>query len=174
MTKETITVQFPGKFGPNVNGVFYSIDQKSGIKPEAFEKGKTYSVLVRSSESGKKYITQIVGEDTGVSFAKSEPAPLKGPAVTLNVADQPGTTSVLPIVKPGDDKILHKMKEETKKKETDWDGIARGKVACALFGDALKSPGLAMYATSREEYLKIVTEVTEAGIAFVWKHQKGN
>lgn len=155
MVKETVVVTYVGKFGPRVGDTWYNIDQKSGVKPEQFEKGKTYDVLVSVSKTGKKYIQQIVGDGiTEVVVPHTTPVNVEA------LKD-----------KPGDDKILQTLKKE--KKETDWDGIARGKVACAAFGDALKSSGLAMYSTSKEEYLKLVEEMAKRQIEFTWKHQKG-
>ena len=56
MEKETITVTFVAKYGPKIGEVWYNIDQKSGLKPEQFKKGETYTVLTETSKTGKKYI----------------------------------------------------------------------------------------------------------------------
>lgn len=157
MTKETITISYVGKFGPSVDGVWYNVDQKSGLKPGQFEKGKTYTVLVSVSKTGKKYIQQIIGES-------NEAAP--------EVREE----------KSGDDKILQapittassggsSLTYSTYGKR-DFEAEARGKVACAAYTAALQSPGLAMYATSKEEYLKIVAEAALAAIEFTWTNQK--
>lgn len=158
MTKETITVSFVGKYGPSVNGEWFNIDQKSGLKASQFEKDKTYTVLVSVSKTGKKYIHQIVGEDAVPSTRED---------------------------KPGDDKILQRPEAFTTSTvggsatyytppaKRDFEAEARGKVACATYAAALQSPGLAMYATSKDEYLKLVAEAAQAGIDFTWKNQKG-
>lgn len=155
VTKETITVTYVGKFGPRVGEIWYPLSSKSGLKPENFEKGKTYNVLIYTSGTGKKYINQIVGEDV-----KEEPK-----------------------VKAGDDKLLEKTKIEKdiaggtavniRNQGRDFDAEARGKVACAAYRAALTSPGLAMYATSKEEYFKLVQEAAEKATDFTWEHQRG-
>jgi len=152
--KETITVKFPGKFGPNVDGVFYSIDQKSGLTPEQFEKGKTYEVLTYASKSGKKYISQIVGE----------------PAAPVAAVE-----------KAGDDKIIQKPVVTTSEAVTvakewkgrDFDAEARGKIACALRAALYASPALTMFSTTFEEWQKKVDEEVKRGSLEVLKAQKG-
>jgi hypothetical protein len=139
--KETITISYVGKFGPNVNGEWFNVDQKSGLKVEQFEKGKTYTVLINESKTGKKYITQIIADE-----------------------------------KPGDDKILEVIKNEEPKKEyksRDFDAEARGKVACAAHCAALQSPGLAMYATNKDEYIKLVKEAAKVVVEETFKQQRG-
>lgn len=67
LTKETIVVEAAGKYGPKVNGVFYSLSTKSNLRPEQFQPGKTFDVLIYTTPaSGKKYINQIIGEGTPV------------------------------------------------------------------------------------------------------------
>lgn len=149
MTKETITVKLvhEGKWGKSllVGDSWYNFDKKGGLTGNEFEKDKTYTVLVNESKTGKKYIAQIVQD------APVDP--------------------VVPPVKAGDDKILEAIKKENKGR--DFDAEARGKVACATFCAALTSPGLAMYATSKDEYLKLVKEAAEKAIEFTWEHQRG-
>lgn len=162
MNKATIVVDAVSKFGVRVGQEWYNIDGKSGLKVEQFEKGKTYTVLFNQSASGKKYMKQIVGEADKI---------ISGPPI---VVDGPSTAVV---VKPGDDKLLDVLRQPNThisgKKETDWDGIARGKVACAAYCAALASPGLAMYATNRQEYFDLVSNAAEEVIRNTWKHQKG-
>lgn len=151
MKKETITVKLvhTGKWGKSllVGESWYNFDKKGGLTGDEFEKNKTYTVLVNESKTGKKYISQIVADEV-----KEEP---KGePEVDVEAA-----------------KRVHAKKED--KKEVDWDAVNRGKVACVQFEAALQSPGLAMYATSKEEYLKLVKEAAELGIKFTWEHQRG-
>lgn len=67
-TRETIVVEQVGKYGPKVNGVFYSLSPKSNLRPEQFVAGRQYDVLIYTSvpsaksAGGKKYINQIVNE----------------------------------------------------------------------------------------------------------------
>lgn len=153
MNKETITVKYvnDGKWGKSVlaGETWYNIDKKSGLTGDEFEKGSTYTILVNESKTGKKYISQIVGTGEVTSEVKETPK-----------------------VKAGDDKILEAPKKESKK-DVDWDAVNRGKVACVQFEAALQSPGLAMYATSKEDYLKLVKEAAELGIKFTWDNQRG-
>lgn len=146
MQKETITISFPGKYGPNINGTFYNVDQKSGIDPQSFEKGKTYDVLVQVSKTGKKYIKQIVG-------ANSTPTPVQAPIVQD--------------VKPGDDKVLEVIKKESKK-EVDWDKKTAQIQAQGCVQAAVQSPGLQMLLTSTyEEYWKNVERLAKDMMKFI-------
>lgn len=158
MTKETIVVEFPAKYGPRVNGEFYNIDQKSGLKPEQFEKGKTYTVLINISKTGRKYITQIVAEEVKLT-----------PSAGNTGLVIPDTT-----VKPGDDKLLEVDRERAKRitGTRDFDAETAGKIACACICAAVSSPGLAMYATSLKEYVQIVKDTAEGMIEKVVEHQK--
>lgn len=153
MIKEIIAVNFPGKFGPNVAGTFYGIDQKSGLKPEQFEKGKTYTVLINTAKSGKKYIAQIVGE-----------------------GEQEVTE------KPGDDKVIEDLKKDAENstktakelgyKGRDFDAEARGKIACALRAALYSSPMVPMYSTSWEDALKKIDAEVIRGSEEVLKAQR--
>lgn len=69
VNKESIVVERLAKYGPVVNGQFYSLSSKSGLSLSAFEVGKQYEVLVYTSDSGKKYINQVVG---GASTKKDD------------------------------------------------------------------------------------------------------
>lgn len=170
MNKETITVKYvnDGKWGKSVlaGETWYNIDKKSGLTGDEFEKGSTYTILVNESKTGKKYISQII------AGGRVEACP-DGSEVIVPV----------PKVKAGDDKILKDPNINPSngtpygplhpKKEVDWDAVNRGKVACVQFEAALQSPGLAMYATSKEDYLKLVKEAAELGIKFTWDNQRG-
>lgn len=160
IAKETVTIKNTSKYGfYTTEDVGYYLGQKSGLKVENFEKGKTYQVLVFTSGTGKKYVNQIVGES------------LSGKAASF-----PGIDRVISPIekeeKPGDDKILEVIKKE--KKETDWDGIARGKVACAAYVAALQSPVLQLFVSSNDkaDYKKLVEEFAELIIEKTWKHQQ--
>ena len=61
MSQETIVIEKNGKFGPMVNGTYYSFSKfYKGEKQLAV--GNTYEVDVFISDSGKKYINAVVGE----------------------------------------------------------------------------------------------------------------
>jgi hypothetical protein len=80
---------------------------------------------------------------------------------------------VRPSDKPGDDKVLVQPIAPVRTGQRDFTAEARGKVACACFNAALMSPGLAMYATSKDEYLRIVTEAADKAVQYTWKNQQG-
>lgn len=152
MQKETITISFPGKYGPNINGTFYNVDQKSGINPQSFEKGKTYDVLVQVSSTGKKYIKQIVG------------AQIVGSVVNSVAQVEPSTCTT---VKPGDDKVLEVIKKENKK-EVDWDKKTAQIQAQGCIQASVQSPGLQMLLTSTyEEYWKNVERLAKDMMKFI-------
>ena len=91
--KETITVDSINQYGPRVGGKNYYPSKKSGLSPEDFEVGKSYTVLVYTSDKGAKYINQIVG-DAVVETPKAIVAPVapvkeapKAPALSLSEKD---------------------------------------------------------------------------------------
>ncbi len=153
--KETITVTLVAKYGPKVGDVWYNLSPKSNLTPDKFVKGNTYDVLVYTSKTGKKYINQIVGEDRVDSKALLESKEYQqGVSDVINQAvrtPEPVKTS--------------------KFSGRDFDAEARGKVACASYAAALSSPALAMYALNKEDYLKLVEEVTEKMIKKVFEQQ---
>lgn len=152
-TKETITVSFTAKFGPNVNGAWYNVDPKSGLRPDQFEKGKTYDVLVNVSKTGKKYIQQIIGE--GSASVKEE---VKEPAKEVFKDEVVDT---------------ERAKRVSAPKLRDFDAEARGKIACALRAALYASPAVAMYCTSWEEWVKKVDAEVVRGSEEVLKAQRG-
>jgi len=148
--KETITVEKVSKYGVLVNGAWYNMGQKSGLTSDKFQQNGTYDVLVYTSDTGKKYINQLVGEQKAVKEVKKE------------VKE-----------KAGDDKIFEDIAKAKAQKSRDFDAEARGKVACASYGDCLKSPALSMFATNKDEYKKLVEEFAEWMIEKTFSHQKG-
>lgn len=55
-------------------------------------------------------------------------------------------------------------------KQRDFDEENRGKVRCVMFEAALQSPAIAgMRFDTMEEYLKLVLQAAEAGVAYTWK-----
>lgn len=63
ITRETITIEAFGKYGPKANGGYFNWSQKSGLSDASVKIGGTYDVLVYQSPGKKtRYINQIVGE----------------------------------------------------------------------------------------------------------------
>lgn len=62
---------------------------------------------------------------------------------------------------------------KTSWKERDFEAEAHGKVACASYGAALMSPGLAVasYATT-DEYLAAVRKAADEMVKYTWEKQK--
>jgi hypothetical protein len=156
-TKESIVVAFPGKYGPNVNGVFYSIDPRSGVKPEQFEKGRAYDITFWTSKTGKKYINQIVGE--GGAIINSAPAE----SISAQVVKE-----TIEIIKelPGDDKIL--VDKPHIKKEVDWDKKTAQIQAQGCIQAAVQSPGLQLLLiTDYKGYWENVERLAKDMLQFV-------
>ncbi len=147
-----------GKFGPKVGDVWYPLSSKSGLKPDNFEKDKTYSVLVYTSGTGKKYINQLLGETAEVITTT--------PATTIT-----GGYVSQGAEKPGDDKILAAQPKPAFKAR-DFDAETAGKISCASFAAALASPALAMYALNKEDYLKLVKETADLMVSYTVEQQK--
>ena len=62
MSKETVVIESLGKWGPKINGEYYSFSKKI----QESDKGKlvpggTFDLDIWTAESGKKYINSVVG-----------------------------------------------------------------------------------------------------------------
>ena len=58
-------------------------------------------------------------------------------------------------------------KKPVSKKEPNWDKIALGKTRCVQFQSALESPAIAgMQFNTMEEYLELVKQAADAGVAY--------
>lgn len=88
LIQETIKVDQAGNWGPRVGETWYGINEP--LEAKDFVQGQTYNVLVKvgkptpKSPHGKRYITQIVGQESH---------PKDGPAVTTPAAMTGGTQS---------------------------------------------------------------------------------
>lgn len=91
--------------------------------------------------------------------------------------------------RPGDDKILMSSDSTERNCITmpytgnnnapqkpwqprDFEAEALGKTICAAYAAALQSPGLPTYAMNKEEYLKLVEEVTDRMVVKVFSNRK--
>ncbi len=63
ITRETLTIESIGKYGPRANGQYFSWSNKSGLSNDSVKVGQTYDVLIYQTPGKKtRYINQIVGE----------------------------------------------------------------------------------------------------------------
>lgn len=157
--KVSITVERIGKFGVMSGGVWYNLSSKSGLKVSDFSPKTTYDILVYTSDSGKKYINQIVG------------------TVTTSVTPSAGNTGlVIPVEKPGDDKLLAVLKEEAKKPvkvtggEVDWDKKNAQIRAQGTIQAAVSSPALQMFAANYDEWIALVEKTAKFELDFINKN----
>jgi hypothetical protein len=155
--KTTITVERIGKFGVMSGGVWFNLSSKSGLKISDFSPMTSYDVLVYTSDSGKKYINQIVGTGTI--------APVSDKVVSTK-----NETSVA--FKPGDDKLLAVLKEEAKRPvkitgEVDWDKKNAQIRAQGTVQAAVQSPALQMFAANYDEWIALVEKVSLYQLDFI-------
>jgi len=74
LEKETLSVAQVGEFGIRVGDEWYGVNEP--LEPSDFVGGKTYDVLVKRGKpsekypQGKKYIAQVVGENTPTTASK--------------------------------------------------------------------------------------------------------
>lgn len=154
LAKETITVGQVGPYGVKVGNAWYGVNEP--LEPKDFTTGGSYDVLVRTSKptdknpTGKKYINQIIGGDTPEASA---PTVIPEDRKPVNVVNK--TAPVAGSIK-----------------QRDFASEARGKTRCVQFEAALMSPGLAgMQYASIEEFLKLVKQAAEAGVAFTFDEE---
>lgn len=91
LEKETLSVAQVGEFGIRVGDEWYGVNEP--LEPSDFVGGKTYDVLVKRGKpsekypQGKKYIAQVVGENTPTTASKIATSA----AQSNNVNDAKGT-----------------------------------------------------------------------------------
>lgn len=139
---ETITVAQISKYGVRVGDAWYNVN--APLTPANFLPNKTYTVGIRVSKTGKKYISEIVQSDA--------PAVAAAPAPVKVDADPERTQRVINAVKGPS------VSDDNKRNDIQRQG---------LFQAALQSPGLVSWATNVDEYLAFVRQAAEAGIKFV-------
>jgi hypothetical protein len=125
----------------------------------------SYDVLVYTSDSGKKYINQIVGSSLpntlagmpcidGIDYSKKLPPPL---------------------AKPGDDKLLAILKEEANRPvkqagEVDWDKKNAQIRAQGTVQAAVQSPALQMFSANYDEWIALVEKTAKFELDFINKN----
>jgi hypothetical protein len=166
--KTTITIERIGKFGVMSGGVWFNLSSKSGLKISDFSPMTSYDVLVYTSDSGKKYINQIVGNGAVIKADYKK--------VEEKVFAEAS--------KPGDDKLLEILKRENpirlkvdthniptyEKKEVDWDKKNAQIRAQGTVQAAVQSQALSMFAANYDEWLSLVIKTAEAQLKFIEEH----
>jgi hypothetical protein len=166
LTRETITVEAQGQWGPKVNGVYYGFNEP--LRTEDFPAGFVGDVLVKTMApsakypEGKKYIAQIISSNLG-GGAPAAPAP------AAPVAAKPAIPAA-PAVAP---KASEPKASTPAFKARDFDAEARGKTRCVQFEAALMSPAIATLAFKNiEELLVIVRKAADDGVAYTFEEKK--
>jgi hypothetical protein len=165
--RETVTVKNISKYGIfGLDDTGYYLSPKSGLKPDNFEQGNTYHVLVYTSGTGKKYINQIVGEDIKQSETKII---LKELGNGVQVQEKAGDNKILDVRKSNDS--FNKITEVIKK-EVDWDKKQRQIQWQGILQAVIASPASPMFSTSKEEWVKFVKESTLEFVTFLQDNSK--
>lgn len=157
--KVSITVERIGKFGVMSGGVWYNLSSKSGLKVSDFSPKTTYEVLVYTSDSGKKYINQIVGSGASLPNTSAGIPCVEGVDYTQKLPPKP---------KAGDDKLLEVIKKETK--EVDWDKKNAQIRAQGTIQAAVQAQALSMYAANYDEWLALVEKTAKFELDFISKN----
>lgn len=150
MIQETIIISAAGKFGPKVGNEYYGINDP--LRPEQFETGKSYQVLMKRGKptdkypKGKAYISQIIGE-----LGAPQTAPQTSPTPTKTVDS--GTTV----------KVDYDKRDTDKNKRILVQGIVQAVV---------QSPVLAAIASTEKELVEVVKAVSKNLIQFVLDESK--
>jgi hypothetical protein len=141
-TVESVTVLQVGKFGIRVDEKnWYGVNDP--VTPQQFEAGEGYRVAVVTSKTGKKYISEILGQEEK-HVASAPPQASVSPSNPKPLTSTPVTPSKL------DEKSIQIQRQ-------------------GLYQAALQSPVLSQFVTGNNvtEYLNLVRAAAEAGIAFV-------
>lgn len=138
---ETITVLQVSKYGVRVGDQWYNINQP--LSPTNFLPNKTYTVAIKVSKNGKKYISEIVNGDA---------TPKVEPVKTVN--PDPERTQ----------RVINAVRGPSASFDPDKDRRIQRQ---GCYQAALQSPGLVSWATNIDEYLAFVRQAAEAGVAFV-------
>ena len=165
--KQTITVERIGKYGVMSGGIWFNLSSKSGLKLSDFSPMTSYDVLVYTSDSGKKYINQIVGNGAVIKADYKK--------VEEKVFEE--------VSKPGDDKLLEVLKREnpvrlkvdthnipTYTKEVDWDKKNAQIRAQGTIQAAVNSPALQMFAANYDEWIALVEKTAKFELDFISKN----
>lgn len=138
---ENIQVLQVGKFGVRVDEkTWFGVNEP--LTPAHFVPNEGYKVSVTVSKTGKKYINEILGTE------------VKGPTVAPAAAAPSTLTPPAPVTSTP--VVSQKLDEKSIQ-------IQRQ----GLYQAALQSPALAQWAVSQNEYLALVRQAADAGIAYV-------
>ena len=138
---ENIQVLQVGKYGVRIDEkTWYGVNEP--LTPSHFAPGG-YKVSVVVSKTGKKYINEILGTEVVVAVA--------APAPVVAAPAAPAAPKAAPVVAAPvkyDDKSIQIQRQ-------------------GLYQAALQSPALPQWALNVTEYLSLVRQVADAGIAYV-------
>ena len=142
---ENINVLQVGKFGVRVDEkTWFGVNEP--LTPEHFTKNTGYKVSVVVSKTGKKYIQEIIGVDTA---AEEAPAAVAAPVAKAATESTPAPKAQSESAAPKfDDKTIQIQRQ-------------------GLYQAALQSPALAQWAVNTAEYLALVRQAADAGVAYV-------
>lgn len=102
-----------------------------------------------------------------MGLAKKTDTGIAGSAVGTDAVNgaESGTQAALERLKTAE--LMNPTKLQTTYKQRDFDKEARGKTRCVQFEAALMSPAIAgMQFNTMEEYLKLVKQAADAGVAY--------
>ena len=128
------------------------------LTPHHFNVNEGYKVAVSVSKTGKKYISEILGQEVKAETTPPAATPTteKVTETTKPEASKPTTTSKHPS-RAGYDKPL-----------TEYDLAKDRQISrSGLFQAALASPALTQWATNVDEYLSLVRKAADAGVLYV-------
>lgn len=154
LIKETITIERNGNWGPMVGGVYYGLNEP--LTKDNFVVGNNYEVLVKQSNptpkypTGKKYITQIIGE-----VQPQQPLSVSSTVAKQTVTPKAAVTSGF-------------------SKPRDFDAEARGKTRAQQHAAALMSPAIAgLQINNIEDLLAHVRRAADEGVAYTFEEREG-
>lgn len=142
---ENIQVLQVGKYGVRVDEkTWFGVNEP--LTPSHFVPNEGYKVSVVVSKTGKKYISEILGQEVAA-------APAPAPAAVATPAAPATSKAEAPVSAPVTTQKLDEKSIQIQRQ--------------GLYQAALQSPALAQWAMNPEEYLAMVRKVAEAGIKFV-------
>lgn len=141
-----------GKYGPyaKVGSVYYNKGKFFKGSFDDMKAGNTYEVEVYTTGTGGKYIQKMVAMVSNGAKA----APEKTEETPAKAEDKPVRKTYTP-----------KAAVSTGR---NFDAEARGKTRCALMEAALQSPALPAFASSLDEYKKLLVEAADYAYTYVF------
>jgi uncharacterized protein YecE (DUF72 family) len=157
---ENIQVLQVGKYGVRVDEkTWFGVNEP--LTPSHFVPNEGYKVSVVVSKTGKKYISEILGQEVAAAPAAA-PVPVAAPAAPATPKAEapvsaPVTTSAKNPTRAGFGQPL-----------TDYDVQIQRQISRAgIYQAALNSPALAQWSMNVEEYLALVRKVADAGVKYI-------